>query len=177
MSRPSWLQKIYWTRFAKPIEERALFAHLINHPVASILEIGIGAGERMRRVANLAQAADGIEAIRYVGTDEFESSKDGKRHLTLKQAHQIAGQLGFRATLMPGDAASALPRVAHKIGMSDLIIVDGGLDPANPTVGAIATWLSRIAHDESTLFACSDKGGELVRVDLTSIGAETRRAA
>lgn len=177
MSRQSWLQKIYWTRFAKPVEERALFAHLISQPVASILEIGIGAGERMRRVANLAQAADGIESIRYVGTDEFESSKDGKRHLTLKQAHQVAGQLGFRATLMPGDAASALPRVAHKIGMSDLIIVDGGLDPANPTVGAVANWLSRVAHEKSALFACSEQGAELVRVNLTFVESEASRAA
>ena len=177
MSRPSWLQKIYWTRFSKPIEERALFAFLINHPVASILEIGIGSGDRMRRVANLAQAADGIEMIRYVGTDEFESSKDSKRHLTLKQAHQIAGQLGFRATLIPGDAASALPRVAHKIGMSDLIIVDGGLDPTNPSAGDVASWISRIAHDRSAVFACAAGGGALVRVDVTRIVSLTSRAA
>ncbi len=116
MSRPSWLQKIYWTRFAKPVEDRELFKQLLSHPLSSILEIGVADGARMRRIAKLAQRSAGCEVLRYIGTDEFESAKDGKRHLSLKQAHQLAGQLGFKASLIPGDIHSAIPRVAHKLG-------------------------------------------------------------
>ena len=177
MSRPTWLQKIYWTRFAKPIEERELFKQLISHPISSILEIGIQDGERMRRLAKLAQAAEGCEQIRYVGTDEFESAQDGQPHLTLKQAHRLAGQLGFKASLIPGDIDAAAPRVAHKLGSSDLLIVDGGLNPAAPLTSSLSSWLNRLAHSKSIILACETRGQALQLVDLTQLELPTRIAA
>lgn len=176
MSRPSWLQKIYWTRFSKPTTERALFKHLIECPVRSILEIGVGDGSRMQRIANLVQLADDAEQLRYIGIDEFESASGG-RHLSLKQAHQLASQLGFKASLIPGDHSGAVPRVAHKMGASDLVIVDGGLNPQEPSVGIIGTWLNRLAHSQSTIIACDAVGGELTIVDSRRLELPVRIAA
>ncbi len=177
MSRPSWLQKIYWARFAKPVEDRELFRQLLSHPVSSILEIGVGDGARMRRVAKLAQRAAGCETLRYIGTDEFESAKDGGRHLSLKQAHQLASQLGFKASLIPGDINSAIPRVAHKLGASDMIIVDGGLNPGQPLANALGSWLNRLAHRDSIILACQERGEALTLVDLRQLELPTRIAA
>jgi hypothetical protein len=66
----------------------------------------------------------------------------------------MATQLGFKASLIPGKPQLALPRVAHKFGTSDLIIINGGLQLSNPTVGPIGGWLNRIAHSRSTVMAC-----------------------
>ncbi len=177
MSRPSWLQKIYWTRFAKPVEDRELFKQLLSHPVSSILEIGVGDGARMRRLAKLAQRALGCEVLRYIGTDEFESAKDGQRHLSLKQAHQLATQLGFKASLIPGDITSAIPRVAHKLGASDMIIIDGGLNPTQPLANTLGSWLNRLAHQDTIILACQERGGPLLLVDRHQLDLPQRIAA
>jgi hypothetical protein len=177
MSRPTWLQKIYWTRFAKPIEERELFKQLISRPISSILEIGVGDGQRMRRLANLVQPSAGCEQVRYIGTDEFESAQDSQRHLSLKQAHQLASQLGFKASLIPGDSHSAIPRVAHKLGASDLLIIEGGIDPAQPLASTLGTWLNRLAHSDSVVLACQEQGQPLQLVDLQQLDLPIRIAA
>lgn len=169
MSRPSWLQKLYWTRFSKPVEERALFKYLVERPVASILEIGVGDGGRMQRIAKLVQLPAGAEQLRYIGIDEFESAKDNARHLSLKQAHQLATQLGFKASLIPGDHKSAIPRVAHKMGASDLVIVNGGLNPQEPSIGFIGTWLNRLAHSGSTVIGCEVGGQNLVVINTSTL--------
>ena len=147
MDRPNWLQKIYWSKFAKPVEERGLFSFLVNTPVQTVLEVGIGNGQRMKRIARLIQSQSG-EPIRYVGTDEFESGDSTRPHIPLKQAHQIAGRLGFKSSLIPGTDESALPRVAHKFGQSDLILVNTPIEANGP----LSTWIEHLAHDRTTLF-------------------------
>jgi hypothetical protein len=177
MSRPSWLQKIYWTRFAKPIEERQLFIELIRCPIQSILEVGVGNGQRMQRIAKLLHLSGGTSGVRYVGTDEFESARDSRGHLSLKQAHQLASHLGYKASLIPGDPSSAIPRVAHKLGASDLLIIDGGMDPAQPTAGFIGNWMNRLAHHGSIVLACAEPGQVLQRVDAKQFDLPDRVAA
>jgi hypothetical protein len=158
MSRQSWWQKLYWTRLAKPIEERSLFRFLVQHPITSVLEVGVGQGDRMKRIAKLANLASGADQLRYIGVDEFESAH-GRPFLTLKQAHRLATQLGFKASLIPGAPSQALPRVAHKFGPSDLIVIDGGIDLECPTSGPIGGWLNRLAHSHSTVIASHEVGG------------------
>lgn len=177
MSGPTWLQKIYWSRFAKPIEERELFKQLVSQSFSSILEIGMQDGQRLRRLAKLAQPVEGCEQIRYIGTDEFESAQDGRPHLTLKQAHRLAGQLGFKASLIPGDINAAVPRVAHKMGASDLLIIDGGLNPASPMSNSLGSWLNRLAHSGSIILACETRGQTLQLVDMAQLELPTRVAA
>ncbi|MCC6507726.1 MAG: hypothetical protein IT423_01360 [Pirellulaceae bacterium] len=166
MSRLNWFQRFYWQKLAKPVAERELFRALLSQPISSVLEIGVGSGERMKRIVQLAQLKPDVQQLRYVGVDGFESAKDGAVHLTLKQAHQQATSLGLRANLIPGDLQSAVPRVAHKIGASDLIIVDGQFDPSSPLSGVVGQWLFHIAHDQSLILASNHTGGPLVRVAM-----------
>ena len=166
MGRLNWFQRFYWQKLAKPVAERELFRLLIAQPIASVLEIGVGNGERMKRIVQLAQLAPGVTQLRYVGVDSFESAKDGAVHLTLKQAHQQASQLGLRANLIPGDLRSAMPRVAHKIGASDLIIVNDDFDVQQPHCGPIGQWLRHITHANSILLASPSRGAALMRVAI-----------
>lgn len=168
MSRLNWFQRFYWQKLAKPASEREMFRMLLAQPIASVLEIGVGNGQRMKRIVQLAQLKPNVTQLRYVGVDGFESAKDGGVHLTLKQAHQQATSLGLRANLIPGDLRSAMPRVAHKIGCSDLIIVDGEFDPMAPLTGPIGQWLFHITHADSVLLAAPARGQALVRVELPS---------
>jgi hypothetical protein len=176
MSRLNWFQRFYWQRLAKPVAERELFRHLLSRPFSSVLEIGVGDGSRMQRLAQLIQVSQGTEQLRYVGVDAFESASDGRPHLTLKQAHKLATQLGFRATFIPGDVASAVPRVASKIGASELVIIDGGLDPAQPASGPVGKWLQHITSENSLVLATATAGGPLGMVDAPKLTA-TRAAA
>ena len=160
MSRLTWIQRVYWTRFSKPNSDRELVRQLIDKPIASLLEIGIGRGERMHRIAQLVTLTPEADRLRYIGVDEFEAAKEGP-HLTLKTAHQVASQVGFKAALIPGDLKSAMPRVAHKFGASDLVVIDGGLDPVQPHASPITPWLNRIAHENSIILACAQQGQTL----------------
>ncbi len=171
MSRLNWFQRFYWQNLAKPVAERALFRALLAEPISSVLEVGVGNGERMKRIVQLAQLKTGVTQLRYVGVDGFESAKDGAVHLTLKQAHQQAAGLGLKANLIPGDLRSAMPRVAHKIGPSDLIIVDGEFDVQSPLSGPVGQWLHHITTPTSILLATDTKGGVLTRVAIPAQAA------
>lgn len=174
MSRPSWFQRIYWTHIAKPAQDRALFAFLISNPVDSILELNIGTGDRTKRVARLAQSAS-EETIRFVGTDEFESSQE-RPHIPLKQAHQVIGRLPYRSSLIPGDIASALPRVAHKFGTFDLIILNDGIE-GSIEASPLGTWLDRMAHEDTVLFYPKEPNGALQRIDCRCLQPAVAKAA
>jgi hypothetical protein len=176
MSRLSWLQRVYWSKFAKPIEQRALFRFLVQTPISSILEIGVGDGVRMQRIAKLVSLRSGTDQLRYIGIDEFESSKN-RAHLTLKQAHRMATQLGFKASLIPGSAEMAIPRAAHKFSPSDLIIIDGGLQLSQPMAGPIGGWLNRLAHRESTIIAAEQEGGLFTAIETSSLDLPLSKAA
>lgn len=177
MSRPSWLQKLYWSFLSKPVEERELVKFLLQQPISSVLEVGVGDGSRMQRIAKLVQLTAGTEQLRYIGIDPFEAATDGRVHLRLKQAHQLATQLGFKASLVPGDHASAIPRVAHKMAACDLVIIDGGLNPQSPAAGTVASWMNRLSHPNSTIIACNQPGEQLCRVPLSSFETSSGRMA
>ena len=176
MSRLTWIQRVYWTRFSKPISDRELVRQLVANPIASLLEIGIGRGQRMQRIAQLVTLTADTERLRYIGVDEFEAAQNSHQHLSLKTAHQLASQVGFKVSLIPGDLKSAMPRVAHKFGPSDLIVIDGGLDPVQPNSSLIAPWLNRIAHDQSIVLACAQPG-ETLRLVTREAASRTLRVA
>lgn len=176
MSRLNWFQRFYWQKLAKPVSDRELFRALLSKPISSVLQISVGDGARMKRIVELAQLTPGTEQLRYVGVDGFESAQDGGVHLTLKQAHQQATALGVRANLIPGDLKSAMPRVAHKIGPSDLVVIDGDFDPQSPLAGPIGQWLFHITHADTMMLACSVKGGALVRVAVPAQAAQRAAA-
>ena len=172
MAQLSWVQRLYWRYFSKPVTDRSLFLHVIEHPIASILEIGIGSGERIKQVLPLCTIAEGATQIRYVGVDAFESAAADVPHMNLKAAHRMLAEFGVKAHLIPGDPTSALARVAHTVLPSDLIIIDGSWGVDTAQAKAIADWLPRLCHSNSTIFSTSSVGGKLEKVALPATAAE-----
>jgi hypothetical protein len=168
MARLSWVQRLYWRYLSKPVSERALYLHVIEHPLASILEIGMGPGERIRRLLPLCTITEGISQIRYVGVDAFESAAPGVPHMNLKSAHRMLAEFGVKAHLIPGEPTNALARVAHTVLPSDLIVIDGCWGEDSLQGRAINDWLPRLCHSKSTIFATAVQGGMLNRVELPS---------
>lgn len=180
MARLSWIRRLYWRYLSKPACERALFMHVLENPVGSILEIGIGAGERAKRLIPLCSKTAGVSHIRYAGVDRFESAPAGTPHLNLKQAHRMLAELGVKAHLIPGETKSALSRVAHSVLPSDLVIIDGDWNTDSESGAAIQIWLPRVCHGSSKIFATSVQGGVLESIPLpsTAVAAnDLRRAA
>jgi hypothetical protein len=172
MARLSWTQRLYWRYFSKPVGYRELYLHAIETPIASILEIGIGSGERIQQVLSLSHAPEGVAQIRYAGVDPFESASDGKKHLHLKTAHRLLAEFGVKAHLIPGDTVTALPRVAHTVMPSDLIIIDGEWSAQSAVGRAIHEWLPRLCHAKSTIFASTTASGTLSKVPLPANALE-----
>ena len=172
MPQLSWVQRLYWRYFSKPATERALFLHVIENPIASVLEIGIGSGERIKKVLPLCTLPDGAAQIRYVGVDPFESASPGVPHLNLKAAHKMLAEYGVKAHLIPGEPTNALTRVAHTVMPSDLIIIDGGWGVESSQGTAIGYWLPRLCHSKSTIFATTIQGGALQKVAIPATAIE-----
>jgi hypothetical protein len=163
MARLSWTQRLYWRYFSKPVSDRGLFQYCIENRVSSILEVGIGAGDRIRQVLSLCEAPEGVSQIRYAGVDPFESAADGRAHLPLKAAHRMLAEFGVKAHLIPGEPTNSLSRVAHTVLPSDLLIIDGDWETDTDRGKAIAQWLPRLCHSQSCIFASEVSGGTLKR--------------
>lgn len=166
MARLSWLQRLYWRHLSKPVAYRALFEYLIEHPIASILEVGIGDGKRLEQVLSLVNIRPGVKQLRYAGVDLFESGDPKAGHLRLKDVHRKLAEKNIKANLIPGDAASSLMRVSHMVLPSDLIIIDDswGEDTANGA--ALSQWLPRLAHESTAIFARQIRSENLTRIEL-----------
>lgn len=164
MSRLSWIQRLYWRYLSKPVAHRALFNYVIETPIASILEIGMGSGERIRTMLALYQLPSDVQQLRYAAVDPFESAGAGVPHLSLKAAHRILSESGVKAHLIPGDATSGVSRVAHTVLPSDLVVIDGRWNPQSPEGEIIARWLPRLCHSRSAVFVSEAVGAPLVRI-------------
>jgi hypothetical protein len=176
MTKLSWTQRLYWRYFSKPVTDRPVMLHLIKNPVSSILEIGIGSASRTKSMLSLAQLPEGVTQLRYAGVDMFESAEDGREHIKLKNAHRLLAEKCVRAHLMPGDLASALPRLSRTVHPSELVIIDGGWNTDTPDGQALVQWLPRLASSTATVFACA-KPGEMLQVINVPQQTPSRQAA
>jgi hypothetical protein len=172
MARLSWTQRLYWRYLSKPVSQRALFLHAIEKPIGSILEIGIGSGERIQKVLSLCNLPEGVSQLRYAAVDPFESAGPSVPHMNLKAAHRMLSEYGVKAHLIPGEPSNALARVAHTVLPSDLIIIDGGYGTDSAQGKAIADWLPRLCHAQSTIFASATPGGNLVSIPLPATAVD-----
>ncbi|MFN6128076.1 MAG: hypothetical protein ACK5AC_17555 [Planctomycetota bacterium] len=172
MARSSWLRRLYWRYLAKPASCRELFLHADAHPVGSILEIGMGSGERIRALLPMCHDSNRAERLRYAALDPFESSGEGR--LTLKSAHRLLQELGVKAHLVPGDLSSGLVRLAHTILPSDLVIIDGHWGDGSEQAEILERWLPRLCHLGSAIFVSTVEGGKLVRIDVPATASGSR---
>ena len=62
MAQLSWLERLYWKYLSKPVSQRALFLHVLDNPLTSILEIGMGSGQRIAQLLAINAKGFGAQA-------------------------------------------------------------------------------------------------------------------
>lgn len=183
MSIVNRLRYLYLAWFSKPKSERLIYRTIVKWRVASILEIGIGDGQRSLRMLELAARCQ-HETVRYAAIDQFEMRpEEHGPPFPLKDAHRQLRQTAVQARLMPGDPFSALSRSANSLGTFDLIVVSACQNDDSLTRAWF--YFPRMLHDRSHVLIEERNAGAdepqfrvLERSDIESLAqAHTRRRA
>lgn len=176
----------YWqlAHFSKPVADHPLYQAIRQRQVRSILEIGLGAGQRAQRMIELASQAVEPSQISYVGIDLFEMRPAAQPGLSLKVAHRTLQRLGVKSRLIPGDPHSALALKANELSGIELVVI--GLDVDVASLNRAWFYLPRtLATDCIALRAVASKDADgyrletLLRADIERLAAKgpRRRAA
>ena len=129
-----------------PVADRAVYKAIQRTPPRSIVEIGLGTGQRAVKAIALAAQLRG-ERIAYTAVDLFETSPAGRPALALKKAHQLLAATGAKVQLIPGDPFAALARMANSLLGTDLVIISA--DQAGPSLDRAWFYVPRMLHDAS----------------------------
>lgn len=150
MSILSRFQSLYLRYFSKPRGERLVFQLIERHSIRRIVELGIGRGERARRMIAFARQVSPGQEIFYVGMDRFEAREEADGPgLSLKEAHQRLRGTGAKIQLVPGNLSDGLIRNANSLGKVDLLILPAGLD--SPGLERLWFFVPRILHEQSVV--------------------------
>lgn len=162
----SRVRLFYLLHLSQPSTDRPIYRTLKDRPVRSILEMGIGDGQRALRMLALASQHSPASEIRYTGVDLFEASPSGEPHLSLKEAHRLLKATGAKIQLLPGDPFMALSRAANSLTGIDLVLISAEQDE-----NALAqSWfyLPRMLHGSSRVFLQKNTAkGEVAVRELT----------
>jgi len=142
------IRLFYLFHFAAPAVDRAILRAIAKMPVRSILELGIGNGQRALRMLEVASLKMPMADISYTGVDLFEA-RDVAHGLgmSIKEAHKLFHAAGARAKLVPGDPYSALSRVANTLGEIDLVVISTQVD--RQSMAKAWFYLPRMLHRRS----------------------------
>jgi hypothetical protein len=169
------LKCFFITNFSRPANQRCLYRAIRRQRAQSIVEIGIGWGQRAGRLIEVAAAATGKQ-VRYTGIDEFESrSAEGASGLTLKHAYQQLRATGAAIQLVPGDPLAALTRVANSLTGTDLVVISADVDAASLRRAWI--YVPRMLHRGSLVYLEESSGNSDSRQFVRLSHGEVNRLA
>lgn len=141
----------YLAYFSKPAGDRLLYRAIRKRRVRKILEMGIGSGQRARRMIEAARPAMPLGSVSFTGIDLFElrSPADGPG-ISLKMAHRQLAKTGARVRLVPGEPVSALARTANSLGAFDLIVISA--DQEGESLAKLWFYVPRLVHEATEVF-------------------------
>ena len=178
----TFLRTAYLSYFSSPASDRLIYQTIRRQKVCSILECGIGIGQRTVRMIEMARLASPGAEIRYAGIDRFEgrTAADGPG-VSLKMAHRLLSGAHAKVRLIPGDAATALAQVANTLSNTDLVVIS-----ARQNTPALATawyYLPRILHPGTEVLLETSCPGDLNKVrriplhEIATFAAAARKVA
>ncbi len=176
------IKHLYLAYLSHPAIDRPLYKLIRRHRCRSILEIGMGQGQRASRMIDVALSRS--STMQYIGVDLFEArtDEDGPG-LPLKQMHQLLATSDAKVRLIPGDPFSALARSANQVGQVDLLMISDDVDP--DSMDRAWFYIPRLLKDTTLVMTEVDSPqGELViqpvdrsLIDRLSAEATPSRAA
>jgi hypothetical protein len=151
----SWFSRLaaVWSGcFAKPAADRSVEFAVKRHRPRRILEIGLGDGQRARRVIALAQRYHAKEEVQFIGVDLFEDRVGEAAPFPLKDAYRQLRTTSARIRLIPGDVHGALVRAANSLSAIELVLISAEVNTA--ALAAAWFYLPRtLAQDAVVLWA------------------------
>ncbi len=153
MSLPRFFQL---SRLSRPVCDRVIYRAIKKHRIRSILEVGLGTGERALNMIKVAQRFAEGSPVRYTGIDLFEGRKASQVQLPLITAHKELNRLKAKTQLVPGEPNQTIPRIANSHLRTDLIVISAGYDP----VSLERSWfyVPRMIHAHSIVFLQAPDG-------------------
>ncbi len=114
--------------FGKPASDRSIYKAMRQSKFQSIVEFGLGDGTRAENMIQVAKKFAVTGHVKYTGIDQFEGRDSSQPKLPLREMHKRLSTLEAKVQLVPGDAHSALTRIANSHVRTDLILISAGQD-------------------------------------------------
>lgn len=147
----SRLKLFYFSYLSNPPTDRVIYRTIHRQRVRRIVELGIGCGQRAKRMIEVASLTTPPREILFTGMDLFEDRPDANGpRVPLRAAYRMLRGTGARVRLVPGHPLEGLARTANDLGQIDLLIMSPGLDPRQ----LARAWLfvPRLLHERSQVF-------------------------
>jgi hypothetical protein len=154
------LETFYLLHLSKPASDRAIYQAIRENDSRTLLEVGMGTGQRAIRMIRLARGKPDASPIVYTGIDAFESKHESRTRagprpsdqvpLSLKDAYRMLRRTGASLRLLPGNPLQAFSHAANSLGKIDLVVISADVDRA-----AMATawfFVPRVLHARSLVF-------------------------
>lgn len=149
MSVSNFLRSSYLFYFAKPVAERALLKAIYQQPIRSVVEIGVGNGERTKKLLEVLSWST-QDTLKYTGIDLFEGRPAGSPGMTLKEAFHQLKMPNVKMQFVPGDPSQALARTANMLTNTDLLVISGNHDPE--ALAKSWRFVPRMLHEGTLIF-------------------------
>lgn len=182
MSVSDYLRLRYLTHLSKPIGDRLIYRVIHQRQLRTILEVGLGTGQRATRMIEVAALQRPLSEIQYTGVDLFEGRPaTASAGLSLKEAHCLLKATGARVRLLPGDSLSVLTQAASSLRGIDLVVISA--DQQDEALARAWFYLPRVLHPQSLVLLA--EGGEegtfrsmsMAEIETRAVAALRRRAA
>jgi len=142
------LRLFYLFHLSKPASDRPIYQTIYRRRFKRIVELGMGTGERARRLIEVASRHFPAQEIAYTGIDPFEArGAHDSPGLALKDAYRLLRATGARVRLVPGDPLAIFSAMANDLGAADLVLIAWPLDRA--FLPRACYYLQRMLHDGS----------------------------
>jgi hypothetical protein len=158
LTSASTFQYFYLAYFSRPAHHRVVYRTLRRARVRSIVEIGVGTGQRAMRLLAVAQRFAPQERLSYAGIDLFEARPAASPGIALKEAHRQLTATGAQVRLVPGDPFAALARSANALTKTDLLIIAADQDAES--LERAWFYVPRMLHESSLVFLEEAKSGK-----------------
>lgn len=142
-------------------EDKRLCQRLESLSVRSLLEIGVGDGQRsisllqtlvdssLQNTNSAEQTATSDSSLLYLAVDQFEM---GGNPLTLREFHKQLREVNVKAQLLPMAVEAGLDRVLRTVGQVDLVLWSAEEKPTAQE----ESLLTRLSRSETLVFTSSD---------------------
>lgn len=145
----SALKFFQMTWLSKPVPDRLIYRLIKKRQIKSIVEFGLGGGDRCSNMIAVANKFSPDSRIKYTGVDLFDARDQSESPLKLIEMHRKLNTADAKTQLVPGNLSSALPRIANGHVRTDMVIISAGFE--EDELDSTSMFLPRMLHPNSVV--------------------------